>query len=45
MLPKPEGRLSTAMPPSSIAAANKEVKQVLDLNKADTLKEFEALSV
>ena len=30
MLPKPEGRLSTAMPSSSIAAANKEVKQILD---------------
>ena len=30
-LPKPEGRrLSTVMPSSSIAAANKEVKQVLD---------------
>ena len=33
-LPKPEGRISTVMPSSSIAAANKEeVKQVLD--KAD----------
>jgi hypothetical protein len=32
-LPKPEGRLSTVVPSSSIAAANKEVKQVLD--KAD----------
>ena len=30
MLPEPEGRLSTVMPSSSIAAANKEVKQVLD---------------
>ena len=29
-LPKPEGRLSTVVPSSSIAAANKEVKQVLD---------------
>ena len=29
-LPKPDGRLSTVVPPSSITAANKEVKQVLD---------------
>lgn len=29
-LPKPEGRLSTIVPSSSIAATNKEVKQILD---------------
>ena len=40
MLPEPEGRLSTVMPSSSIAAANKEVKQVLD----KAWKEFEAWS-
>jgi len=35
MLPKPDGLLSTAVSSSSIAAANKEVKQLLD--KADNL--------
>jgi len=35
MLPKPDGPLSTAVPSSNIAAANKEVKQLLD--KADNL--------
>ena len=29
-LPKPDGPLSTAVPSSSIAAANREVKQLLD---------------
>ena len=37
-LPKPEGRLSTIMPSSSIAATNKEVKQILD--KADKLEKM-----
>ena len=31
MLPKPDGPLSRVIPASSIAAANKEVKKVLDL--------------
>ena len=30
ILPKPDGPLSSVVPSSSIAAANKEVKQVLD---------------
>ena len=37
-LPKPEGRLSTVVPSSSIAAANKEVKQVLDQTDKAELK-------
>ena len=32
---KPEGCLSTVMPSSSIAAANKEVKQILDKAESD----------
>ncbi len=34
MLPKPDGPLSRLVPASSIAAANKEVKRVLDLPTA-----------
>ena len=32
-LPKPDGPLSSVVPSSTIAAANKEVKQVLDYPK------------
>ena len=34
-LPKPDGPLSTTVPSSSIAAANKEVKQLLDQARDD----------
>lgn len=35
MLPKPDGPLSVIIPSSTIAAANKEVKQVLNTGSSD----------
>ncbi len=44
VLPKPDGPLSRIVPASSIAAANKEVKGVLDLPKASGAEEKQTTS-